>query len=167
LPVLMDLLEHRGYIYRRGSNTAILGVVPNEHRGYFYAPGTNTALMAGGTWRPIVQSSQLAVFAPGEQHFVVSEDDARTYSAKLESDGKLATRVFAERGGTSVVSDDAGNVYVASGEVYVYNRAGKQIGVLEVPERPGSLAFGGPDHHTLFIGARGSLYAIQTVSPGR
>jgi Pectate lyase superfamily protein/SMP-30/Gluconolactonase/LRE-like region len=167
LSVLMDLLEHRGYIYRRGSNTAILGVVPNEHRGYFYAPGTNTALMAGGTWRPIVQSSQLAVFAPGEQRFVVSEDDARTYSAKLESDGKLTTRVFAERGGTSVVSDDAGNVYVASGEVYVYNSAGKQIGVLEVPERPGSLAFGGPDHHTLFIGARGSLYAIRTASAGR
>jgi hypothetical protein len=164
LATLQDMLEHRGYIYRRGSNTAILSTVADEHRGYFYAPGTNTAIMAGGTWRPMLQSSQLAVFglAPGDHHYVVSEDDARTYSAKLEN-GTLSTRVFAERGGTSVVTDKSGNVYIAGGQVYIYNRTGKQIGMLEVPERPGSLAFGGLDHHTLFIGARSSLYAIRTA----
>ena len=75
--------------------------------------------------------------------------------------------VFAERGGTSVVSDEAGNVYIAEGQVYIYNRDGKQIGALEVPERPGSLAFGGPDKRTLFIGARSSLYSIRTAAPGR
>jgi sugar lactone lactonase YvrE len=121
--------------------------------------------MAGGTWRPILQSSQLASFAPGDQRFVVSEDDARTYSAKLESNGTLSTSVFAERGGTSVVTDEAGNVYVASEQVHVYNRAGKQIGILEVPERPSSLAFGGLDHRTLFVGARHSLYSIRAAFP--
>jgi len=38
---------------------------------------------------------------------------------------------------------------------------------LEVPERPGSLAFGGPDRRTLYIGVRSSLYAIRTQAPGR
>jgi len=97
---------------------------------------------------------------------VTSEDDARTYTAKLESNTKLATSVFAERGGASVVSDDAGHVYMASGQVYVYDGAGQEIGVLEVPERPSSLARGGADHHTLFIGARSSLYAIR-VAPAK
>jgi sugar lactone lactonase YvrE len=97
---------------------------------------------------------------------VTSEDDGKTYSARLEKDGSLTTAVFAERGGTSVVSDEAGNVYIASGQIYIYNREGKQICVLELPERPGSLAFGGPDRRTLFIGARGSLYSIRTAAPG-
>jgi sugar lactone lactonase YvrE len=114
-----------------------------------------------------VQASQFRPFSVGDSHSVVSEDDARTYIAKLESVTKLATKVFAERGGTSVVSDEAGNVYIASGEVYIYNGEGRQIGVLEIPERPSSLAFGGADRHTLFIGARGSLYSIRTAAAGR
>jgi len=160
------LVEHRGYIFRPGSNTAILSTVTDEHRGLFYAPGTPTAMIGGGTWRADVQASQFASFAVGDTHLVTSEDDARTYTAKLESNTKLATSVFAERGGASVVSDDAGHVYMASGQVYVYDGAGQEIGVLEVPERPSSLARGGADHHTLFIGARSSLYAIR-VAPAK
>jgi gluconolactonase len=121
--------------------------------------------MAGGTWRPILQSSNLAPFSPGEERFLTSEDDGKTYRAKLEKDGKLTTSIFAERGGTSVVSDQAGNVYIAGDQVYIYNRQGKQTGTLEIPEWPGSLAFGGPDKHTLFLGARGSIYAIRTAAP--
>ena len=63
--------------------------------------------------------------------------------------------------------DEEGNVYIAGDQVYVYDRAGKRAGVLEIPERPGSLAFGGSDKHTLFIGARSSIYSIRTKSPGR
>jgi hypothetical protein len=122
--------------------------------------------MAGGTWRPNLQSSQLAAFAPGDSHYLTSEDDGRTWLAKLESYRSLTTTAFANRGGTSVVADSAGNVYIASGQVWIFNRAGREIGVLEVPERPGSLAFGGPDKHTLFIGARSSLYSIRTRASG-
>jgi sugar lactone lactonase YvrE len=122
--------------------------------------------MAGGTWRPNLQSSQLAAFAPGDSHYLTSEDDGRTYVAKLDNYRSLSTTVFADRGGTSVVTDSAGNVYIASGQVWIYDRAGKQIGVLELPERPSSLAFGGPDKRTLFIGARSSLYSIRTKAPG-
>jgi sugar lactone lactonase YvrE len=167
LSVLDDMLQHRGYIYRQGSNTAILSTVEDEHRGYFYAPGTTTAIMAGGTWRPILQSSQLASFASGDRHFVVSEDDERTYSAVLENSGTLKTNVFVDRGGTAVVTDVEGNIYIASGQIYVYDRAGKQVGTVEVPERPSSLAFGGPENNTLFIGARSSIYAVQTTYRGQ
>jgi sugar lactone lactonase YvrE len=158
---LRDLMEHRDYIYRQGSNTAVVGVTENAHRGYFYGPGTSVAVMTGGTWRPILQSSNMMAFSPGDVHFVVSEDDGKTYRVKLEKDETITSSVFAERGGTSVVRDTAGNVYIAGDQVYVFDRAGKQIGVLEVPERPGSLAFGGPDGRTLFIGARSSIYSIR------
>ena len=166
LSVMKDMVGHRGYVYRMGSNTAIVTNVPDEHRGYFYAPGTKTAIMAGGTWRPNLQSSQFAPFAPDGSHYLTSEDDGLTYLAKLDNYRSLSTTVFAERGGTSIVTDAAGNVYVASGQVWIFNRAGKEIGVLELPERPSSLTFGGPDKRTLFIGARSSLYSIRTKAPG-
>ena len=162
ISILNDLIEHRDYVYRWGSNTAVIRVVENAHRGYFYAPGTQSAIIAGGTWRPLLQSSTLAAFSPGDEHFITSEDDGKTYRAKMEGDWQLTTRVFAERGGTSVINDKEGNVYIASGQVYIYDRDGNQIGLLELPERPGSLAFGGPDRKTLFIGARSSLYSIRT-----
>jgi sugar lactone lactonase YvrE len=165
--VMQDMMEHRGYVYRPRSNTAIVSVVPNEHRGYYYAPGTRTAVMAGGTWRPNLQSSQLATFAPGTSHFLTSEDDGRTYRVTLGPDGKLNSAVFNERGGTSVVTDVAGNVFIAGDQVWIYDRTGKPVGVLEIPERPGSLVFGGADRRTLFIAARTSLYSIRTKTAGR
>jgi len=164
---MQDMMEHRGYVYRPRSNTAIVSVVPNEPRGYYYVPGTRTAVMAGGTWRPNLQSSQLAAFEPGTTHYLTSEDDGRTYLVKLEADGKLSSSVFNERGGTAVVTDVAGNVYIAGEQVWIYDRNGKTVGVLEIPERPGSLVFGGADRRTLYIGARTSLYSIRTTSAGR
>ncbi len=165
------MLEHKGYVYRRGSNTARRSALLSEPRDFYYAPDSNTAIMAGGTWRPLLQSSQLAAFAVGARHYVTDEDDERTWIGELkpgtlEAGEKLATQLFAERGGTSVVTDEAGNVYIAAGQVYIYDHDGRQTGILEVPERPTSLCFGGSDHRTLFIGARGSLYAIRAVAAG-
>jgi len=167
LSILTDLTDRRDYVYRGGSNTAVVRVVEDAPRSYFYSPGTKTAIFAGGTWRPILQSSNLAAFAPGDEHYVTSEDDGKTYRVQLGSNEKITTRVFVERGGTSVVEDTAGNAYIAGDQVYVYDREGTLSGILEIPERPGSLAFGGPDRRTLFIGARSSLYSVRTVHPGR
>ena len=155
------LLEHKGYSYRIGSNTAVRSTLLPQPRSYYYAPGSNTAIMTGGTWRPLLQSSQLAPFAVGDRHYIVSEDDGRTWTGQLGPGESLTTRLFAERGGTSVASDTAGNVYIAGDQVYVYDRDGRLAGILEVPERPGSLVIGGKDRRTLFIGARSSLYSIE------
>lgn len=161
------LLEGKGYVYRPGSNTAVRSDLLPEARAYFYAPGSNAAVLAGRTWRPLLQASQLAPFTIGDQHLITSEYDARTWIGTLQSAAMLATKLFAERGGTSVVSDADGNVYLADDQVHVYDRNGRETGVLEIPERPSSLCFGGSDHRTLYIGARSSLYTIRTVMAGR
>ena len=123
--------------------------------------------MAGGTGRPITQSSQLAVVEPGKSVYLTSEDDCRTWRGELDKDFKFTAKLFADRGGNSVVADADGNVYIAGGNIDVYDPAGKHVGTLETPERATSLAFGGPDRKTLFIGARSSLYAIQTSARGQ
>jgi sugar lactone lactonase YvrE len=173
LEKLTNLLDHKGYQYRVGSNTARRSGLVDVAASYFYAAagdqgqgGVAMPAMPIPMFRNLHESSQLAVFAPGESHFIVSEDDARTWAATLGKDDRLTTRLFAERGGTSVVQDSMGNVYIASGQVYVYDRCGTLIGVLEVPERPGSLCFGGLDGKTLFIGARTSVYSMETRATG-
>jgi sugar lactone lactonase YvrE len=174
LEKLTLLLEHKGYQYRVGSNTALRSGPIDEPEAYFYAsnltPGDGkTALpaMPVPMFRPVHESSQLEPFVPGQTRMIVSEDDEKTWSGTIGADYQMMVKLFAERGGTSVVEDTAGNVYIASGEVYVYDRDGKAAGVLEVPERPGSLCFGGQDGRTLFIGARGSVYAVKVKAAGR
>jgi sugar lactone lactonase YvrE len=109
----------------------------------------------------------MVVAEPGRNFYMTSEDDCRTWAATIDKDLKLSAKLFADRGGTSVVADSAGNVYIAGGDVYVYDQAGKQIGTLETPERACSVVFGGPDKKTLFIGARTSLYAIPMAVAGQ
>ena len=54
-----------------------------------------------------------------------------------------------------------GNVYVANGQIFVYDPAGKQIGQIDVPERPIDIVFGGADRRTLFILAHHALFAVR------
>lgn len=159
---LQRILEHKGLVYAPRSNMAITGVVNDEPRSFFYAPGTNTAIMAGGSWKGLLQAVQLGAFQIGATHYGVSEEDDKVYRLTLDSLKHLTAVPAIARTGTSVVTDTDGNVYVAGAQLFVYSSTGKPLGVVEVPERPGSLAFGGSDHRTLFIGARSSLYAIRT-----
>ena len=167
METLKQQMERRGVVYARPSNMAIVAVVRDEARGFFYAPGTTDAIMAGGNWQPMLQASQSRLFHVGEEHMAASEEDDTLYRLRLDSLEHVTVTEFASRGGSSVVTDAAGNVYVAEGQLYIYDAGGREIGVLEIPERPGSLAFGGADKKTLFIGARGSLFSLQTVSAGR
>jgi sugar lactone lactonase YvrE len=104
---------------------------------------------------------------PGRRVYVTSGAENRTYRATVDPDGTLSDlQVFAERGGESAVADEAGHVYVANGQIFVYDRDGRSIGRIDVPERPIQLLFGGPDRRTLFILAHHTLYAVMTKTPG-
>ena len=69
--------------------------------------------------------------------------------------------MFADRGGESVATDAAGNVYVANGQVFVYAPDGSLVRRIDVPERPLQLVVGGADRRTLFILTHHSLYATS------
>jgi len=110
-------------------------------------------------------------FAPaivGQPYYVSDESGEKIYVGSVNVDGTISNlRLFAERGGESVTVDDQGNVYIAAGQVFVYNPAGDLIDTIEIPERPSQLLFGGTDGSTLFVLARSSLYAVQTIHRGR
>ena len=96
----------------------------------------------------------------GQRIYVSSESEDRTYSGVVQANGTLADlKPFAERGGESVAVDVARNVYLANGEVMIYDPTGHQIGEIDVPERPIDIVFGGKEQNTLFILAHHALFA--------
>jgi sugar lactone lactonase YvrE len=102
---------------------------------------------------------------PGQRVYVSSESEDLLYSALVRADGTLNDlQPFAERGGESVAVDLKGNVFVANGQIFVYDPAGKEIGQIDVPERPIDIVFGGADHRTLFILAHHALFAVRVRS---
>ncbi|AUW59623.1 gluconolaconase [Sphingobium sp. SCG-1] len=97
---------------------------------------------------------------PGERVFVTNGSENKTYSGVIGQAGAMTDlKVFANRGGEGVTTDGQGRVYVANGQVFIYAADGKEIGRIDVPERPLQLVFGGRDKQTLFILTHHSLYA--------
>jgi hypothetical protein len=115
-----------------------------------------------------LRSFGLAPVAIGQSAYVTDESAQSTWVGTVGSDGALLDmKVFAYRGGEGVAVDSRGNVYIAAGQIYVYDPTGKQIDTINVPERPIQLSFGGNDSRTLFIAARTSLYSVRMKHPGR
>jgi gluconolactonase len=70
-------------------------------------------------------------------------------------------------GGDGLTVDSAGNVYITSAlGVQVYNPAGKLLGIIECPEQPANVTFGGPSSKTLYMTARKGLYRCQMEIAG-
>lgn len=164
---LQRIVAHQGFVYAPRSNMAVMHIIENEPRSFYYVSGTNTAIIGGGSWKGLLQAVQLASLKVGESRYAISEEDDKVYRLTLDSLTQLSATTFFARSGTSIVSDIAGNLYIAGAQLFIYSPQGKLIGTLEVPERPNSIAFGGADHRTLYIGARTSLYSIHTVVPGK
>lgn len=114
----------------------------------------------GWRWSDTLQTDGLVTAKAGERLFFTNGSESRTFSGLVGKGGGITDlKAVADRGGESVAVDAAGNVYVANGQVYVYAPDGKEIGRIDVPERPLQLIFGGEDKSRLFILTHRALYA--------
>ncbi len=125
------------------------------------------ALYYGTKMADVIRAFGLARAVPGHPFYMSDESQEKTYAANVTADGTLGDlKLFAERGGESVAQDAEGNVFIATGQIFVYNPAGKLIDTIDVPERPIDILFGGKDGRTLFILTHTSLYSVQTRVKG-
>jgi sugar lactone lactonase YvrE len=128
---------------------------------------TTGATMWGTKLADLLRAFGLAPAVAGRPFYVTNEAELKTWSFTVGSDGTLSDpKLFANEGGEGVATDDQGNVYIAAGQILVFDPSGKQIDTVEVPQRPTCIVFGGQDRKTLFITARSSLYSVHTRLPG-
>lgn len=104
----------------------------------------------------------------GKTLYVADIGAKKTYAYDIRPDGSLAgKRLFCEMGSDGMTIDDRGNVYLTGQGVFVFDRTGRQIEHIEVPERwSANVCFGGRDRKTLFITASKGLYAIRMQTKG-
>lgn len=115
----------------------------------------------GWRWSDTLDAYGLVAAEPGGRVVLTNASENRTYSGLVGQGGAVTDlKVVADRGGESVASDAAGNLYVANGQVFVYGPGGALLRRIDVPERPLQLLIGGEDRRTLFILAHHALYAL-------
>ena len=63
--------------------------------------------------------------------------------------------------------DSKGRLYVTSDNgIQVIGPGGAFLGIIRVPTKARSIAFGGPGKRTLYVTAASELYRVQMVSEG-
>lgn len=117
-------------------------------------------------------------FSPDESLMYINDSPRaliRVYD--VQADGSLANgRPFFEGVGSGVIEegipdgmkcDERGNIWVTGpGGVWLISESGEHLGVVEVPENVGNLAWGGADWRTLWMPSSTSLYRVKTkVAP--
>lgn len=87
----------------------------------------------------------------------------KTYSYSVKPDGALADKtLFCELGSDGMTIDAEGNVYLTGHGVTVFDKTGKKLLNIPIPEPwTGNLTFAGPDRRLLFITASKKVYGIK------
>ncbi len=99
----------------------------------------------------------------GKTLFVSDIRAGQTWRYDIQPDGSLTNKTFfCALGSDGMTIDADGNLYLTGHGVTVFDKSGKQIEAIDVPEKwAANVCFGGPDHQTLFITATKSLYSIR------
>lgn len=118
------------------------------------------------------------ILSPDEQTlYIVPSMEEEVWAYPVKAAGKLGKgKIFAKMtqrkgmsltGGDGLTIDTNGNIYVTTGlGLQVFDPAGKQLGIISIPEHPANVTFGGPGNHTLYVTARKSLYSVETKATG-
>lgn len=119
-------------------------------------------------------------FSPDRKTLYVADTTRQQlWAFDVAADGSAShKRLFAEMNPTGepgllnrpdgLKTDVKGNIYVAVVEtgVWVFDKNGRHLGVIPVPEKPANVAFGDADFRTLYITAHTALYRIRLKNRG-
>ncbi len=141
---------------------------------YYLAPGGQVTRVSGDLPAP----NGIGMSLDGKRVYVIPSHSAKMLVFEVETPGKLSDpQVFCELkqaagesngGGDGMAMDVQGNLYITTAlGVQVFSPTGEPIGLIEVPEHPANVTFGGPQRKTMYVTARQGLYAVPMPIAGR
>ena len=131
---------------------------------YFLSPDGKLSRVDGDYKQP----NGLIGTPDGKKLYVADIGANKTNVYDIEKDGTLKNRkTFCESGSDGMTIDEEGSIYLTRGKaVTVFDKTGKKVIVIDVPEGATNVCFGGKDMKTLFITAGTSLYSVKTRVKG-
>ncbi len=104
----------------------------------------------------------------GKELFVADIGASKTYKYQIEKNGTLSNReLFAEMGSDGMTIDKKGNLYLTGNGVTVFNKNGKKIDHIDIPEKwTANVCIGGKNKNELFITASQAVYTIPLKVKG-
>ena len=110
-------------------------------------------------YEDLFRCSSLVEARQNKPFYSIDEYHQRVVRSNLDTNGFLQnSSVIIERGDRGITTDSKGNIYVASGDVLVFDREGNRLGTIEIPERAASLLI---SDDILYITAITSLYQVR------
>jgi hypothetical protein len=107
----------------------------------------------------LARATSLCEAFPNKTAYTTDEYDKRTVTMNTDAQGYVSNlKYFAEKGEFGTATDSKGNVYIADGNIYVYDALGRYVKEIKTPERPTSVIISSDDK-TLFMTSAGSLYS--------
>ena len=104
----------------------------------------------------------------GKTLYVADIGAGKTYSYSIKPDGSLANKtLFCEMGSDGMTIDNEGNVYLTGKGVTVFDKTGKKLTNIPIPEPwTGNVTFGGKDRDLLFITASKRVFGVKMRARG-
>lgn len=141
--------------------------------GAFFTQGSLYHTAADGTvtevYKPAAFTNGVALSPDGKTVYVT--DSKNVIAFDVGADGATSNqRIFATLskdaagfGGDGMAVDSTGRLYVTGDAgIYVFDTAGKELGVIPVPRRAITLAFAGLERKMLYVGAMGAVTPAGT-----
>jgi gluconolactonase len=135
--------------------------MPQEkQRVYFLKPDHRTIIVVADD---LQQPNGIVGTPDGKTLFVADIHANKTWVYNINQDGSLINkRLFCEMGSDGITIDSKGNLYLTGRGVTIFDKTGKKLGNIPVPESwTSNVCFGGKNRKTLFITASKGFYRIR------
>jgi gluconolactonase len=112
----------------------------------------------------------VALTQDGRTLYVADTTEKAIYAYDLDKDGNASNRrtvisnIEGAPDGLRVAVN--GNLYIACKGVAIYSPQGRLLKMIDFPETPANVAFGGDDLKTLYVTARTSVYRVRVSDRG-
>ena len=135
--------------------------MPQEKmRVYYLSPDHKTITVAAGD---LLQPNGIVGSPDGKSLYIADIRANKTWVYTINTDGTLTgKKLFCELGSDGMTIDSKGNIYLTGKGVTVFDKTGKKLGNIAVPESwTANVCFGGGNRKSLYITASKGFYRIK------